>query len=129
MPLIAELEQRHWPRPRQLEGLTDDGLLHLALMPQLRFLNLSGAKITDRGLEVLRHLPNLRVLEMGGSARSATRVSPTCGSAITSSASISWARHWRRRHRSVAGEDSAVLVQQRRLVTDAGLRLLQNFRD
>ena len=47
--------------------LTDDGLLHLARMPQLEYLNLSeypGGKLTDRGLEVLRHLPNLRNFEM-----------------------------------------------------------------
>jgi hypothetical protein len=47
--------------------LTDDGLLHLARMPQLERLDLSeypGGKLTDRGLEVLRHLPNLRKFEM-----------------------------------------------------------------
>jgi hypothetical protein len=47
--------------------LTDDGLRHLARMPQLEHLELSeypGGKITDRGLEVLRHLPNLRTFEM-----------------------------------------------------------------
>jgi len=47
--------------------LTDDGLLHLARMPQLAELDLSeypGGKLTDRGLEVLRHLPNLRRFEM-----------------------------------------------------------------
>ena len=47
--------------------LTDDGLLHLARMPQLERLDLNeypGGKLTDRGLEVLRHLPNLRKFEM-----------------------------------------------------------------
>jgi ankyrin repeat protein len=47
--------------------LTDDGLLHLARMPQLQHLNLNeypGGRLTDRGLEVLRHLPNLRTFEM-----------------------------------------------------------------
>jgi len=47
--------------------LTDDGLLHLARMPQLESLDLNeypGGKITDRGLEVLRHLHNLRKFEM-----------------------------------------------------------------
>ncbi len=47
--------------------LTDDGLLHLARMPQLDRLELNeypGGKLTDRGLEVLRHLPNLRKFEM-----------------------------------------------------------------
>jgi Leucine Rich repeat len=44
--------------------LTDDGLQHLARMPQLQHLDLTGGKITDRGLEVLRHLPNLRTFKM-----------------------------------------------------------------
>jgi ankyrin repeat protein len=47
--------------------LTDDGLLHLARMPQLQYLDLSeypGGRLTDRGLDVLRHLPNLRTFEM-----------------------------------------------------------------
>ncbi len=47
--------------------VSDDGLLLLARLPQLRSLNLSeypGGKLTDRGLEVLRHLPELRKFEM-----------------------------------------------------------------
>jgi len=47
--------------------LTDEGLRHLARMPQLEHLDLSeypGGKLTDRSLEVLRHLPNLRRFEM-----------------------------------------------------------------
>ena len=47
--------------------LTDEGLLHLAKMPQLERLDLSeypGGRLTDRGLEVLRHLPNLRRFDM-----------------------------------------------------------------
>lgn len=47
--------------------LTDEGLAHLAHMPQLERLELSeypGGKLTDRGLAVLRHLPNLRRFEM-----------------------------------------------------------------
>ena len=45
---------------------TDDGLLHLARMPQLRELDLSGWKspVTDRGLEVLANLPELRTFRM-----------------------------------------------------------------
>jgi ankyrin repeat protein len=47
--------------------LTDDGLLHLARMPQLEELNLNeypGGRLTDRGLAVLPQLPKLRVFEM-----------------------------------------------------------------
>ncbi len=51
----------------RLEGckaITDDGLLALAKMPQLEYLDISATNITDRGLEVLRHLPNLRGFKM-----------------------------------------------------------------
>lgn len=47
--------------------LTDEGLQHLARMPQLEHLDLSeypGGRITDRGLEVLRQLPSLRTFQM-----------------------------------------------------------------
>jgi hypothetical protein len=47
--------------------LSDDGLLHMARMPQLEELELHeypGGRLTDRGLEVLRHLPNLKRFEM-----------------------------------------------------------------
>ena len=44
--------------------LTDEGLRHLARMPQLERLNLTGVKVSDAGLDVLRHLTNLRVFTM-----------------------------------------------------------------
>lgn len=46
--------------------VTDDGLLHLARMPQLVELELGGwyCPHTDRGLEVLRHLKALRRFQM-----------------------------------------------------------------
>ena len=46
--------------------VTDDGLLHLARMPQLVELELGGwyCPHTDRGLEVLRHLKALRHFQM-----------------------------------------------------------------
>jgi ankyrin repeat protein len=47
--------------------LTDEGLRHLARMPQLEHLDLSeypGGRITDRGLAVLRHLSRLRRFDM-----------------------------------------------------------------
>ncbi len=67
MKRIAELEhvrELHLGGSRQL---SDDGLRHLARMPQLEFLGLDeypGGKLTDRGLECLKHLPNLRTFRM-----------------------------------------------------------------
>jgi hypothetical protein len=64
---IAGLEHVTTLRLGGSRQLSDDGLLHLARMPQLEHLDLSeypGGKLTDRGLEVLRHLPNLRSFTM-----------------------------------------------------------------
>jgi len=48
------------------QGLTDDGLRHLARLPRLKHLDVSGTAITDRGLAVLRHLPALETLSLAG---------------------------------------------------------------
>ena len=47
------------------KALTDDGLRHLARLPRLKHLDLSGTAITDRGLAVLRDLPALETLSLG----------------------------------------------------------------
>ena len=44
--------------------VTDEGIRHLAAMPALRYLDLSGTSVTDAGLEVLRHLRELRTLSI-----------------------------------------------------------------
>jgi hypothetical protein len=111
--------------------LTDGGLLHLARMPQLEYLNLSeypGGKLTDRGLEVLRQLPNLRRFEM------------TWQSGITD-AGVAHLQCCDRLEQvdlmgSPTGDGAIAALQGKpnlrnfstgRLVTDAGLPLLHNF--
>jgi hypothetical protein len=111
--------------------LTDDGLQHLARMPQLEHLDLSeypGGRLTDRGLEVLRHLPNLRRFEMtwqgGITDKGAANLrgcehlehvnlmgSPTGDGAIE----------------ALAGKPDLRRFSTGRLVTDDGLRLLHSF--
>ena len=44
--------------------VTDEGMRHLASLPSLQHLDLSGTGITDAGLQVLRHLPQLRTLSL-----------------------------------------------------------------
>ena len=111
--------------------LTDDGLLHLARMPQLQHLDLGeypGGKLTDRGLAVLRHLPNLRNFDMTWQAgitdagvanlrfcdqleRVNLMGSPTGDGAIE----------------ALQGKPNLRDFSTGRLVTDAGLPLLHNF--
>lgn len=45
-------------------AVTDRGLSHLARMPQLERIDLSGCTISDRGLEVLRELRELKAFRM-----------------------------------------------------------------
>jgi hypothetical protein len=111
--------------------LSDDGLSHLARMPQLAELDLSdnpGGHITDRGLQVLRHLPALRRFQMcwqrGISDAGVANLrfcdllervdllgSPTGDGAINA---LRGKRHLRQ-------------FKTGRLVTDAGLPLLHDF--
>jgi hypothetical protein len=111
--------------------LTDDGLAHLARMPQLEHLDLSeypGGRLTDRGLEVLRHLPRLRTFDMTWqrgitdagvanlqSCEQIERVnlmgSPTGDGAI----------------QALQGKPRLRYFSSGRLVTDAGLALLHQF--
>jgi hypothetical protein len=111
--------------------LTDDGLRHLARMPQLTHLNLSeypGGKLTDRALEVLRHLPNLRFFEM------------TWQRGITDAGVANLTHCDRLEHVDLMGTqtgDGAIDALQGKprlryfstgaLVTDAGLRFLHGF--
>ena len=87
-----------------LEGsrVTDEGLRHLARMPQLESLNLTGCSITDAGLRVLRDLPNLERLML--------MRTPTGDSAIA----------------ALRGKPVRFL-QVGELVTDAGLALLHDI--
>ncbi len=111
--------------------VTDDGLTHLARMPQLEDLDLSeypGGRLTDRGLEVLRQLPELRRFQMCwqsgisdagvsnlSSCDKLERVdllgSPTGDGAI----------------RALRGKPRLRLLKTGRLMTDEGLRMLHDL--
>ena len=111
--------------------LTDDGVLHLARMPQLEHLEMGeypGGKLTDRGLEALQYLPNLRRFEMQWQ------------SAITDHgiANLRFCDQLEEVNLmgSPTGDGAIEALQHKpklrrfstgRLVTDAGIRLLHNF--
>lgn len=128
---IAELDQVTRLGLGGSRELTDEGLRHLARMPQLQHLELNeypGGRITDRGLEVLRDLPNLRTFEMTWQAG-------------ISDAGVANLRFCEQLERvdlmgSPTGDGAIEALQGKlglhyfssgRQVTDAGLPLLHNF--
>jgi ankyrin repeat protein len=128
---ITELEHVTRLRLGGSQEMTDEGLLQLARMPQLEYLDLGeypGGRLTDRGLEVLKHLPNLKRFEMtwqaGVTDKGVANLkycdqlehvtlmgSPTGDGAIE----------------ALQGKPKLISFNTGRLVTDAGLPLLQNF--
>ena len=55
--------------------ITDAGMRHLARMPLLQHLDLSGTSLTDAGMQVLRDLPQLRTLSLASDRVSEAGVS------------------------------------------------------
>ena len=108
--------------------LTDEGLHHLAAMPQLEHLSLSGAKITDRGLAVLAQLPSLRTFELNwqrGISDAGVAHLATCerlervdlmGSPVGDEAMA-----------ALRGKSQLREFKSGRLVTDRGIGMLQEF--
>jgi hypothetical protein len=129
--ILARIAQLDHVTSLSLSGsrsLTDAGILLLAGMPQLKHLNLTDTNATDRGLEVLRQLPNLETFEM------------TWHRGITDAgvAQLKWCDRLERVDvmGTFTGDGVIEALQDKpdlrtfssgRLVTDAGVRLLQNF--
>jgi hypothetical protein len=110
--------------------LTDDGLRHLAKMPQLLELEVGGwhSPISDRGLEVLRQLPNLERFQSCWSRRitdAGVANLTFCDNLVevdllgtfTGDGSIN----------ALTGKRNLLRLKTGRLVTDAGLALLERF--
>ena len=128
LPDVAELG--HVTR-LQLAGsteLTDEGVRHLARMPQLTMLDLSGTGVTDRGLEVLRHLPELREFRMTwqrGVTDAGLAHLATCEQ--LESVDLMGTESGDGTIAALAGKEALRTLRTGRRVTDAGLALLQQI--
>lgn len=110
--------------------LSDDGLLHLAGMPQLEELDLSGwhSPITDRGLGVLRHLTRLRRFQMCWPQRvSDAGVANLTFSDDLESVDLLGTPTGDGAIDAITGKRKLRRFKTGKLVSDAGLPLLQRF--
>jgi hypothetical protein len=114
-----------------LEGsrqLTDSGLRHLAAMPQLQHLVLSGAKISDAGLEVLRQLPALRTFQLAWQRNiSDAGVAHLAACAQLERVDLMGSPVGDGAIAALQGKPQLANFKTGRLVTDDGLALLRNF--
>jgi hypothetical protein len=108
-------------------GVTDEGLAHLARLPQLRHLNLAGCGITDRGLEVLRRLPALESIVLTGTRITDAGVVNLAACDELQSVDLSWTQTGYGAIRALAGKSKLRNLRSGNLVTDAGLALLHEL--
>jgi hypothetical protein len=109
------------------KAVTDEGVGHLARLPALRHLNLSGTGVTDRGLAILRSVPGLTHLSLA-----MTRVTDEgmrhleSGHALES-VNLMWTATGDGALRALAGKPSLTHFRSGNGITDAGLPILHDF--
>lgn len=125
---VAELEH---VTHLELDGsrqLTDAGLQQLARMPQLLSLDLSGCVVSDDALAVLRSLPRLRRFRMSWrSAITDAGAAHLAACEELESVDLMGTQTGDGAIRALAGKPHLRRLRTGRLVTDAGLPLLQQF--
>jgi hypothetical protein len=107
--------------------VTDAGLAHLARMPQLRHLDLSGCAITDRGLEVLRHLPQLEGIALIWTAVTDAGVANLSGCENLQRVDLFGTRTGDGAVKALVGKPKLRDFRSGNFVTDAGVALFHQF--
>jgi Leucine-rich repeat (LRR) protein len=101
--------------------VTDEGIRHLARLPELRELDLSGTAITDEGLAVLTQLPHLERINLSGTRVTDAGLQHLRGCHELREIHLMWTRTGDEVFRVLAGKPSVRRVASGNLVTDAGL--------
>jgi hypothetical protein len=109
------------------KALTDEGVRHLARVPALKHLDLSGTAITDRGLEVLRDLPALETLSLAGTHVTDEGLAHLAHCHELRQVNLSWTRTGDGALRALAGKRHLHEFSSGNGITDAGLLLLHEL--
>ena len=109
------------------KGLTDEGVRHLARLPQLKHLDLGGTAITDRGLEVLRDLPALETLSLGMTRITDDGLVHLSRCNELQRVNLSWTRTGDGALRALAGKSRLRHFSSGNNVTNAGMALLHEW--
>lgn len=106
-------------------ALTDEGVRHLAALPALRRLDLSGTAITDGALDVLRDLPALESLSLARTAVTDAGAGALAHGRRLTTLNLAWTRTGDAALRALAAAAPGVReLHTGHLTTDAGISLL-----
>ena len=108
-------------------ALTDAGFDHLARLPNLRHLDLSGTAITDRSLVVLRHLPKLETISLAMTDITDEGVVHLAACDALEHVNLSWTQTGDNAIRALTGKRRLKHFRSGNGVTDAGLMLLHEL--
>lgn len=108
-------------------GVTDEGLRHLARLPGLRHLDLSGTGITDRGLEALRDLPGLEEISLAWTGVTDAGIANLSGCERLANVNLQGTPSGDGALRALAGKANLRRLRTGNGVTDAGLALLREI--
>lgn len=109
------------------QAVTDAGLRHLARLPNLRHLDLSGTAITDRGLIILRDLPKLETISLAMTRVTDEGVVHLAGCDALEQVNLSWTHTGDNAIRTLVGKRRLNHFRSGNNVTDAGLELLHEL--
>jgi Leucine Rich repeat len=109
------------------KALTDEGVHHLARLPALRHLDVSGTAITDRGLQVLRDLPALETLSLAMTRVTDEGVAHLVHCHELRQVNLSWTRTGDSALRALAGKRKLHDFASGSDITDAGMPLLHEL--
>lgn len=128
--ILEEVARLGTVRSLNLSGskaLTDEGVRHLALLPALKHLDVSGTAITDRGLAVLRELRALETLSLAMTRVTDEGVAQLAHCDGLQEVNLSWTRTGDGALRALAGKPKLRDFASGNDVTDAGLALLHEL--
>jgi len=109
------------------KAVTDDGIRHLAGLPDLRHLDLGGTAITDRGLAVLRELPTLETVSLAMTRVTDAGVAHLATCEGLRQVDLTWTSTGDGAIRALAGKDQLHRFRSGNGVTDAGLAMLHEW--
>lgn len=107
--------------------VTDEGIRHLAWLPNLRHLDLGGTAITDRGLAVLRDLPTLETVSLAMTHVTDAGVAHLANCEKLRQVNLMWTSTGDGAIRALAGKRMLHRFRSGNGVTDSGLALLHEL--